>query len=202
MGAALVYAVAAIAGIALFDRIHTRLEHSVLLWQWEHIGMPLLRAALLLVFILMAYPVLFGISEAPSLGELVNRHDMRLGILFNLIFIVTLLVPLLPVIGDWNELVLPLQGVAASLLLFSWLADASGLESPGYWPGWGTVLLMSGLAIITHWLAMALSATLGEWLDRRFNVIHAGELLSRSLVLMLQYPVIVVFCHGLGKQIA
>jgi hypothetical protein len=70
-----------------------------------------------------------------------------------------------------------------------------------YWPGWDNLVLMLALALFSHWLAQAAAAGLGEWLDKRLHVTHTGELLSRSLILFLQYPVIVVFCQGLGEQL-
>jgi len=198
--AALTYAATSVSGIWIFDRVDRALDEEVLSWAWKRVGMPLLRAALMLVFILQAYPTLFGLVEAPALGELLTRDPLRVNHLLNLLFIVTLLFPLIPVLGEWDELVLPVQGIAASMLLFSWLAEATGAVH--YWPGWESVAIMAGLAMVTHWLAMRLAETAGEELDNVLNVEEAGELLARALVLFLQYPVIVVFCHGLGKQLA
>lgn len=199
--AAVVYAAFAIAGIWVFDRVHRALVQSLLLWGWEHIAMPLLRAALMLIFILLAYPTLFGLTEAPALGDLLARDPLRVNYLLNLLFLVTLLFPLIPVLGEQDELVLPVQGIAAATLLFSWLAAAVDAGPVHYWPGSGTVGLILLLAVITHWLAMSLAALAGAELDDTLNVENAGELLARALVLFLQYPVIVVFCHGLGKQL-
>jgi hypothetical protein len=200
IGAALVYAAAAVIGVWAFDGVHHALQHPLLHWGWEHIGMPLLRAALMLIFILLAYPALYGLTQAPALHELLTREELRVNTLFNVLFVVTLLFPLIPVLGERDELVLPAQGIAASLLLFSWLAEALDARVH-YWPGWTSVLVMLVLALATHWLAMTLAAAAGDHLDRKLNVEHAGELLARALVLFLQYPVIVVFCHGLGKQL-
>jgi hypothetical protein len=199
--AALVYAAASISSIWIFDRVYRALDEEILSWAWVHIGMPLLRAALMLVFILLAYPTLFGLVEAPALGNLLASDPLRVNHLLNLLFIVTLLFPLVPVLGEWDELVLPVQGITASMLLFSWLAEATGAGNVHYWPGWESVAIMAGLAMVTHWLAMVLAGTAGEELNRSLNVENAGELLARALVLFLQYPVIVVFCHGLGKQL-
>ncbi|MEJ2760101.1 MAG: hypothetical protein P8126_00795 [Gammaproteobacteria bacterium] len=200
--AAVVYAAAAIAGTWIFDRVHHALVQPVLLWGWEHIAMPLLRAALMLIFILLAYPALFGLTEAPTLGDLLSREELRVNTLLNVLFVVTLLFPLIPVLGERDELVLPAQGIAASLLLFSWLVAALGAGPVHYWPGSMTVALILLLAVITHWLAVSLAVLAGERLDRALNVENAGELLARALVLFMQYPVIVVFCHGLGEQLA
>jgi len=199
--ATVVYAAAAVAGIWLFDRAHLALGNQHLLqWLWERLAMPLLRAGLMLIFLLLAYPVLFGLPEAPPLDALLDRDPLRINNLLNLLFVITLLFPLLPVLGKQDELMLPIQGIAASLLLFSWLAGATG-TTVHYWPGWTSVLIMAGLALSSYRLALAAAATAGHGLDRRLNTTNAGELLSRVLVLFLQYPVIVVFCHGLGKQL-
>ena len=200
--AALVYAAAAVIGIWVFDRIDRALDEDILIWAWEHVGMPLLRAALMLIFILLAYPALFGLPEAPALGDLLTRDPLRVNYLLNLLFIITLLFPLIPALGEWDELVLPVQGIAASMLLFSWLAEAAGAGPVHYWPGWENAVIMLLLAMATHWLAVGVAAAAGEEVDRSLNVENAGELLARALVLFLQYPVIVVFCHGLGKQLA
>lgn len=202
LAAALAYAAAAVAGIWLHDGVRRSLQgYYQLQWLWERLAAPLLRAGLMLMFLLLAYPVLFGLHAAPVLHTLLERDPLRVNTLFNLLFVITLLFPLLPVLGERDELVLPIQGVAASLLLFSWLAGAVGTPVH-YWPGWTSVVIMLVLALVSYRLAQSVAAAAGNELDNRFNVANAGELLSRALLLFLQYPVVVVFCHGLGKQLA
>ena len=200
LAAALVYALASMGGIILFEFIHQRLDNAVLQWQWDHIGMPLLRAGLMLLFIALAWPALFGLGGVPSLGELLARDDLRFSYLLDLVFIITLLFPLIPVIGAWEELILPLQGVTAAAMTFNWLAGAAGKTGVHYWPGLGTLALMVAVALVSHWLALTVSHGLGERLDKKFNVQHSGLLLSRALVLVMQYPVIVIYSHALGQQ--
>lgn len=202
LAAALAYGAAAVAGIWLHDSVRRTLRgYYTLQWLWERLAAPLLRAGLMLIFLLLAYPVLFGLHTAPALHTLLARDPLRVNTLLNLLFVITLLFPLLPMLGERDELVLPIQGVTASLLLFSWLAGTMGM-SVHYWPGWTTVLIMLVLALVSYRLAMTVAATAGNELDRRLNVANAGELLSRALLLFLQYPVIIVFCQGLGKQLA
>ena len=200
LAAALVYALASMAGIILFEFVHQRLDNVILQWQWDHIAMPLLRAGLILLFIALAYPAIFGLSGVPSLDELLGRDEKRFSYLLDLLFIVTLLFPLVPVIGEWEELILPLQGVAGAAMIFNWLTGATGKTGIHYWPGLGTLALMIVVALATHWLAVVLSHGLGERLDKKFNVKHSGLLLSRALVLVMQYPVIVIYSHALGQQ--
>ena len=199
--AALIYAFAALCGVYLFALIHDRLEHPFLQWQWDHIGMPLMRAGLMLLFIALAFPALFGLSDAPALGDLLDRDDMRFSYLLDVIFLVTLLFPLVPVAGNWEELVLPIQGITAAAMIFSWLAQATGRTGVHYWPGWTTVAMMIVVALITHWLALTVSLFAGSRIDKALQVEHAEKLLSRALVVIMQYPVIVIYCHSLGLQL-
>lgn len=188
--------------LLLFDWLHRRLEHQALQWPWDHIGMPLLRALLILMFILMVYPGLFALDNAPTLGELFSANDGRLTQAVNILFLVTLLIPLVPVVGDWEELVLPAQAMTASALLFSWLAEWKGINEVSYLPGTGSIIFLLVLAILTHWLAVNLAASVGEMLDEKFHVKDSGHLVSRALVLVMQSPVIVIYSLSLGKQLA
>jgi hypothetical protein len=55
----------------------------------------------MLIFILMAYPTIFGIVDAPPLAALFNENATRVNYLVNMFFLTTLLFPLIPVIGKW-----------------------------------------------------------------------------------------------------
>ena len=47
-------------------RLHRHLDSDSGLWLWAHIYAPVLRAATLLFFILVAYPTLFGPPRRPA----------------------------------------------------------------------------------------------------------------------------------------
>ncbi len=157
---------------------------------------------MLMVFILMAYPVIYGIEQAPSLSILLSEDDLRINYLINLIFIVSLLFPLIPILGNWHELVLPLQGIAASMMIFSWLVSGLGVSEYSFWPGWEVVLGCLALGVFTHWLGVQISQLIGHKLDKAFNVIDSGELFARGLILLFQSPVILIFSTSLGRQLS
>jgi len=54
----------------------------------------------------------------------------------------------------------------------------------------------------THWLAQAASHYLGDAIDEKFSVEHAGHLLSRALVLFMQSPAILLYSSALGRQLS
>ena len=117
-------------------------------WVAEHIYLPLARVFSLLLFIALAYPALFGLREAPSLIELLNGGEQRVSHLINLGFLLSLLLPLLPLLGRLPSLVLPIQSLLAAAMLFHWLAVARGVEV-NLWPGGITA------TAIVVWLVLA-----------------------------------------------
>lgn len=197
----LIYFLSILIGIPLFDWIHKKLDNITLQFFWDHIGMPLLRTVLILIFIFLAYPLIFGISDAPSLSTLFAADDMRIHYMINAVFVVTLFFPLIPVFGNWDEFILPAQGMAASMLLFSWLVDSMKIVNISYWPGFNTLGYMLVIAIGTHWLAVTVSHHLGYLLDKKFNVLGSGEIISRGIVLFMQSPSILIFSLALGRQL-
>lgn len=199
--AGLIYTAAILIFIPLFARVSELLEHPFLTWQWDHIGMPLLQACLIVLFIIISYPVIYGVREAPGIIDLISQKELRLNNLINLIFILTLLFPLLPVIGEWRELIFPMQGIAACMMIFSWLAVYQDLESYSFWPGPEILIYCIVLALITHELAMKLAEVIGHKYDQAFNVTDSGELFAQCLILFMQSPVILLFSLGLGKQL-
>ena len=200
--ACLVYAVTVIIAVFFLERIHNALNHAFLQWAWDHVGIPLARAGLLILFIFLAYPVLFGTQTAPPLQTLFAADAMRVNHLLNLVFLITLLLPLIPVIGTRPAWVVPLQGIAACALLFSWLATEQGLEKVSYWPGANTLMLIAVIAIATYWLAIYLSRQVGQHLDTAFEVKGASILVFEATVLVFQTPALLLFSLALGRQLA
>ena len=200
--ACLSYAVAVIIAVLFLERIQNALNHAFLQWAWDHVALPLARAGLLILFILLAYPVLFGTQTAPSLETLFAADAMRVNYLINLAFVITLLLPLIPVIGTRPAWIMPLQGIAACALLFSWLATEQGLEKVSYWPGANILALIAVIAIATYWLAIFLSRQVGQYLDAAFEVTGSSVLVFEATVLVFQTPALLLFSLALGKQLA
>lgn len=172
-----------------------------LLWQWEHVAMPLLRILLLLLFITLAYPELYGLQTAPSFSSVISFENGRTHYLINVLFILSVLLPMIPVLGDHQALALPLQGMTAVALIFNWV---TGQQAPlnCYWPGLLTVLVLLALAWLAFRLSILLGQTLSLWFDRRYHVTGSHEMISNTLLLILQSPLIVVYAHSLGSCIA
>jgi hypothetical protein len=199
--AMIIYALAICITLPLLSRFRTILNHPALQWKWDHIFVPLVNVLCMVLFILSAYPSIFGLHTAPSIITLLSGEEFRLNTLINILFLVSILFPLIPLIGSRQALILPGQAIASSMLVFSWLATDYGLEKISYWPGIGTALSIILLAILTYRLAKQASFMLGQKVDNRLHLVDSGELIARCLVLFMQSPAILIYAQGLGRQL-
>lgn len=168
-------------------------------WLLEHIYLPLARIGSVLIFIALAYPTLYGIAAAPPLSALLQADSGRTSVLINLTFLLSLLLPWIPLVGRLPGLIMPAQGLLAAAMIFSWLAQSQGVDAQ-LWPGWlpiGVILL--GLYAgqrLAAWLAQlqgAYSRQQGrsDW--------EAGW--YAALVPLLQLPAMLYYTTQLGQQL-
>ena len=170
-------------------------------WIVAHGVIPAARALALVVFILIAYPVLFGLESGPAIGELLSQGRSRLMTLVNITFLLSLLLPLLPIISRLPALILPLQGIAAASLVFHWWASTQAGLGISFWPGWPTLSGLVVLAFLTHELAKWLGRHLEQRLDALIQRHGSGKLIYRSVLMMMQAPVILLYTLSLGRQL-
>jgi hypothetical protein len=170
-------------------------------WLMQHVVVPAARALALVTFILVAYPVLYGVEIAPGMSVLLAAEQLRLSNLFNIIFLLSLLLPLIPVFSRWPALVLPIQGIAAASMVFRWWAATQPQVDIHFWPGWSTVFSLLVLAFITHEVAKHLAHHLEKKLDALIERQGSGRLIYRTVVMVLQVPVILLYTLSLGQQL-
>ena len=199
--AVIVYGLATLLLFPLSVHISNILENPILFWIWDRIAIPLMQVLLLILFICLSYPLIFGMQQAPSIGTLLHGGELRMNNLVNILFLITLLFPLLPVFGRRHELILPLQAIVAVMMIFGWLAHELGIEHISFWPGTRNVILILIVAILAYRLTIKFAAVAGHRLDERFNVVQSGALISRCLILFMQSPAILIYSAGLGRQI-
>jgi type III secretory pathway component EscS len=196
-----VYGLSIIIVLPLFVFIHDKLDNTFLQYCWDKIGMPLIRTLLIIGFILLIYPVNFGLDSAPSINELLSVNDKRSSFLINMIFLLTFFFPLVPLLGKWDELIIPLQGVLCSMIIFSWLCQGLNIQDYSLSPDFKVLALIIFISIATHWLAKHFSKYAGNYFDKLFHREGFKVLTFKAVVLIMQSPVIFIFGTYLGKQI-
>ncbi|HEY0973628.1 MAG TPA: hypothetical protein VGE57_03970 [Solimonas sp.] len=173
------------------DHAHRTARAPLALAWFDRFLLPLGRVVALLLFIVCAYPALYGLRarDVPGFLELLSAQPGRLDRLINLLFFVGLILPAIPSLGRRLAFVLPVQGMAGVALVATWLSTAQGLPlSP--WPGMGNlVLLLAGAALAA--LAARFAITMIEQPVLRQDVYDL-------LVLWLQAPLLLLY----GRMLA
>lgn len=171
-------------------------------WCWERLLYPLLRAALIMALVIALYPALFGLSDAPELQRLFALGHARLNTLLGVLFLFTLALPALPVLSRHAAFVLPLQGIMATAIIYSWLADYLGVTLSAIVPGPMLITTLFVLAWTAWRLAQFSAEAIGARLDAATNVSGTRIVLGQGLLLLAQGPIIVIYGYTLGRQIA
>ncbi len=172
------------------------------LWIWEHMGVPLMRAGLVLGFVYFSYPALFGLRDAPGIGVLLAADDARTSTVLLVLYVLALLAPVLPLFYSHPEFVLPLQGVLATSFLFKWMTSYLGITAVSVWPGIDLALVMVLTAYLAHRIGRRVGFHSGNMVDVISERRGFDALLTHVITLQVQLPVIVIYAAGLGRQIA
>lgn len=174
---------------------------SVTEWIFEKVFIPLSRAVGLMIFILLSYPVLFGISDAPPLSELLSTGSHRISSLMNILFVLPLAFSVVPVLGSIPALLLPLQGIAGSTLVFSWMQAALSLSDIHYMPSLIVFLVIILFAVLSHEIAKWFALHISERTNRYFHINDGQKIVYRIVVVVAQLPVILIYTTELGSQL-
>ncbi|MCP5144715.1 MAG: hypothetical protein H6978_07815 [Gammaproteobacteria bacterium] len=177
-------------------------ENDALRWYWNILASPLLRSMLIVSFVVLGYPTLFGLVHAPSLRELSVQGYLSFNNLVGVVFLVTLIFPWIPGLGRHAELVLPAQGLAATALLFHWYTGFIGATSATPFPGWALLGAIAALAWLLHRVAQQLAVLVGQELDRSWHLEGSRLVLLSGLEILIQGPLILALGAALGRQIA
>lgn len=184
------------AALLILELQLSRATHGNAIQDWLalHLYLPLMRATALLVFVFIAYPGLYGLATAPSISALLTAGHYRFDQLVNVLLLVSLLLPLVPVLNRLTGVTLALQGMCATALLASWVAIEAG----------ATVRFLPDLWLVFRIAAVLLAARLaGQLLAKEFlRSPRYRELLVESLRMLAQLPAVIMYAHFLGTQLS
>lgn len=198
LSATLFYLVLAIGFEIIYSHLLIKISHEPgSHWIARQIMGPFIHVLLLIATIYMCYPTLFGLQQAPALSELLDNGHGRSMKLINIVFIISVILPLLPVIGRLTALILPLQAITASAVIYTWLSQAMPHEYTII-PGFGTLLLIILLSFITGITAKWLDGHFAPTLNERYHTEGWGRIIQRSTIILFQVPILLVYTLNLA----
>ncbi len=204
--ATILYSVMAISFAITYQRfLHKIGPVSGSHWIAKHIGEPFIHVLLLVAFIYMTYPVLFGMEShnaagdriLPSLSNLLNATNAPTMKLINTLFIISVLLPLIPVVNHFIALILPLQAIAAGAILYGWLANYTGIEY-ALFPGYKVLAVIVLLSLLADLAAKALAQLFGQSFNEKYRTRDVQKIIHKSALLIFQVPVLLIYTLNLS----
>lgn len=220
--ATLLYSLMVISFELAYQHFLHKIEHvSGSYWIAKHIGSPFIHVLLLVALIYMTYPVLYGLESynqagervLPTLSNLLNATGGQTMGLINTLFVVSVLLPLIPVINRFIALILPLQAIAGSAVLYAWLANYTGIEY-SLFPKFNILAMIILLSFIAELAARAVANLLVQNSHENFSqrehsacspqsIFHSQgleKIVHKSALLIFQVPVLLIYTLNLSAQ--
>jgi hypothetical protein len=194
--AVIAYLLAVAGALALEPRVQRMMAGgSFTRWLSERVYLPGLRAAAVTVLLLAAYPDMFSSVDLPTLSEVLSAGPDRGSQLFNLMVLLSIVLPLVVPAGPWGAAVLPVQAALGASVLFHWAVSTAGL----------TASAVPDLAIVGSVITVAtvaeFTARFGESLLSDRYPRWARLVTHDSVVLVFQLPALLIWTRALGSQL-
>lgn len=165
---------------------------TLLAWLNQHVYIPVMRALVIMVFICLAYPTVLGLGDAPPLAALL--HAGRIDSILTAAFVISLALPVMPLLDRLPGTVLAVQGIIAVMMIAAWLGDQLGVPV-ALWVGWGTAGQVVGVLL----LASLVGDSLVLLCPPNSRIRYAG-LIREAVRIAAEIPAILLYGFALGRQ--
>ena len=191
------FSVLAGTGLCFFLIYRTR-EAPAPRWAMENLLCPLLRILVLLIVVSQVYPAIDANSSSADFWRTLAQQD-QLRDLVNLLFFGGLLLAFVPVVNH-PVFALPLLSMLTIALVFHWqYIDAAVLVS--LFPSLATLLKIFIYMLIAYFVTREASIHLSRPADRHFSIEGSIRFISDAIYLVLQIPVMLIYCGYLKSQL-
>lgn len=197
--AILITATSVIAGAGLcFYLLYKAHEVAPTVWILQHVICPIMRIMVLLIVVSQVYPAIDA-----SIGSLDFWHILlqqgQLNDLINILFFAGLLLAFIPVVSH-PVFALPLQGIFTIALVFHW-QHQGGMTALTLFPSMLTIIKIVVYMTLAWYVTRELSAPLARMVDRRLVITGSIRLVSDAIYMLLQIPVMLIYCSFLDQQL-
>lgn len=171
---------------------------SSMVWYLEYVFAPLLRVLVLLIVVSQVYPVVDGQSTSFDFWRNLGQHQLR--DIVNILFVVGLLLAFVPLLNH-PVFALPIQSMLTIAVVFHWQYQHSA-DSVALFPSLATLAKIAAYMLLAWLATRELSIPIARAIDRRFVVSGSLRLVSDTIYMLLQIPVMLIYCSYLGRQLS
>lgn len=197
--ALLITAVSVLGSVSLsFYLLWKTRDTASMAWYLEFILAPLLRVAVLLIVVSQVYPVIDGQSTSIDFWRNLGQRQ-QLRDIVNILFFAGLLLAFVPVVNH-PVFALPIQSLLTIALVFHWQYPGSG-DSVVLFPSLATLLKIAAYMLLAWLATRELSIPIARGIDRRLAVSGSLRLVADTIYMLLQIPVMLIYCNYLARQL-
>jgi hypothetical protein len=168
-------------------------------WIIEHIICPIFRVLVLIVIVSQVYPVISSGIDSSGFWSVIFQQN-HINHVINVLFFGSLILAFLPLVSH-PVFSLPIQSCLTVALIFNWQYGHL-LEQPViFLPGisiWAKIILYMAAA---YFVTRECSVWLSRLLDQQLHISGSIRLVADAIYLVLQIPVIWMYCAYLKAQL-
>lgn len=196
----LVTIVSVVGGTSLsFWLLHQARDVDSTVWILQHIVCPIIRILILLIIVSQVYPVIGEGKGSLDFWRILVQQG-QFNDLINILFFTGLALAFLPLVSH-PVIALPLQSLLTVAVVFNWeyreIGEALELFPPG-----ATLLKIFVYMVLAYFVTRESSIYLSRRIDHWLHISGSIRLVSDSIYLLLQIPVILLYCAFLNAQLA
>ena len=158
----------------------------------------MIRILVLLFVVGLVYPAVDAQPSNLKFWQLLGQQG-QFNNLLNILFFAGLLLAFLPLVSH-PVFALPIQSILTIALVFSW-QYAEVVDKLQLLPSLATALKIVGYMMLAYFLTREASIHLSRWLDQRIHIEGSIRLVSDAIYLVLQIPVMLIYCSFLRLQL-
>lgn len=169
-------------------------------WLIQHIYCPVAKVLLLMLMAFLLFPLIIEFTSYSNLAALFLHKDFLINMV-NILFISSLLLSFIPVFSH-PGIAMPLLGFIATALIFMHVIVIPGAIDISWIPSFSASSKIFILIVIGYMSCRWSTNQLSQWVDVRFNVSDSKGLVSDSIYLIFQMPVLLAYGQALQVQTA
>lgn len=169
-------------------------------WIVQHITCPIFRTLVLIIIVSLVYPIISNNSNSAGFWHVLFQQN-NFNHVINILFFGSLILGFLPLV-DHPIFSLPIQSCLTAALVFNWQFGHLIDQAVIFLPGTVMLLKISLFMVMAYFLTREVSVGISRWLDRKFHISGSIHLVADAVYLVLQIPVIWVYCNHLKAQLA
>ena len=168
-------------------------------WILEHIICPIIRILVLITIVSLVYPAISVNVDSFDFWQILFEQK-NINHAINILFLASLLLAFLPIVNH-PIFALPIQSCLTIALVFNWQFATLTETAIEFIPDIVTTIKIIGYTAVGYFVTREVSIHMSRGLDELLVISGSIRLVSDAIYLVLQIPVMLIYCLSLKGQL-